>query len=173
MGWRCVSVRRRLALFVGDDLSEPERRALERHVSKCASCCEYLASLQRSQEVIQQYRVQPAASENAPSLWPGLCRQLPAREFLRCPRRSWLPPSAVAAASIAIAVVLWNRPARLEPVPDRSSLRSTLATDPSFAVSKLNSEELIDRPGNERTLPAPAYFHLEKAEPADFIPGEL
>jgi hypothetical protein len=83
-----------------------------------------------------------------------------------------LPPSAVAAASIAIGIVLWNRPARLEPVHDRSSIPSTLAADPSFAVSK-SSDEMIDRFPNERLLPAPAYFHLEKAEPADFMPGEL
>jgi hypothetical protein len=84
-----------------------------------------------------------------------------------------LPAGAVAAATIAISVVFWNRPTRLEPVHDRSSVRSTPAADRSFTVSKLDSEDLIGRSPNEGLSPVLPYFHLEWAQPVELIPGEL
>lgn len=173
MGWRCVSVRRRLALFVGDDLSEHEKRSVEFHLNECASCRDLLAALHRSREVIQKCSTEPAETDTSPSLWQSVRRQLTEREFSRGPRRSWLPAGAVAAATIAIGVVLWNRPGHLEPVQYRSSFPSTSTTDFSFTVSSLDSGTMIGHSANEGLSAPPPYFHLESAHPVEFIPDEF
>lgn len=165
MGWRCSSVRRRLALFVGDDLSGHERRAVAEHLTDCASCRDLLAALRRSREVMQICRTEHPDRDTSPALWPSVRGHLTEREFSRGPRRFWLPAGAVAAASVAIGVVLWNRPGQLEPVHNRSSFPSTSTADSSFTISKLDADEELS--------PAPPYFHLENAHPVDFIPGEL
>lgn len=173
MGLRCVTVRRRLALFVGDDLSGDERKAVEVHLTECASCRDVLAWLRRSREVIQKCRTESAETDTSPSLWPSIRCQLTERGFSRGPRRSWLPAGAVAAATIAIGVVLWNRPARLEPVHDHSSVPATATADSSFTIHEPDPDKMIGRLADEEWSPASAYFHLESARPVGFIPGEF
>jgi len=180
MGWRCVSMRRRLALFVGDDLSEHEKRSVQHHLNGCTSCRDRLASLRKSRDVIQQYQTEPSDLATLPSLWPVLRHQLTQRELSRRPRRSFLPASAVTAATVAIGVVLWNRPARLESLPGRapdSAIHAADSSDKARNASSdptLNSEKMIGRSaldqGNSHGVP---YFHLESAHPVGLIPNEF
>jgi hypothetical protein len=180
MGWRCVNVRRRLPLFAGDDLPEQEKESVELHLNKCANCRDRLASLRESRDFIQQYASVPAEPDTSPSLWPSIRNQLAHRYYARRPRRALLPVSAVAAASIAIGVVLWNRPVHLESFGDRTS-RSAIHTvdsmDHAFfgdRVSRLKPETVFGSPaweeGSRRVTP---YYQLDSSHPLGLVPGEL
>ena len=180
MGWRCVSVRRRLALFVGDDLSEHEKRSVELHLNGCASCRDRLAALRGSRDVVQQYQAVLSDLEPLPSLWPSIRRQLTLQEFSRRPRRSWLPVSAVAAATIAMGVVLWNRPAYLEPFPDRTPRSAIPTADSSghafnsVSVPRLKSGKMVSHSAlGEGDSPGTPHFHLESARPVGLFPDEF
>ena len=180
MGWRCVSVRRRLALFAGDDLSEHEKRSVEIHLNGCASCRDRLAALRGSRDVIQQYQAVPSDLDTLPSLWPRIRHQLTQQELSRRPGRSWLPVSAVAAATIAMGVVLWNRPAHLEPFPDRaprSAIPTADSSDHEFngvSIPRLQSEKMTSRSALEQgNSPGTPYFHLESARPVGLFPDEF
>jgi len=180
MGWSCVSVRRRLPLFAGDDLSEHEKKSVEHHLIRCAGCRDRLAALRESRDIIQQYQSVPAEADTLPSLWPSIRNQLPLRDFSRRPRQALLPLSAVAAATIAIGVVFLNRPVQLDSFRDRAS-RSAIPTvdslDHAFigeSVSRLKSEKMLGSPALDEWSPrATPYFHLDSAHPMGLVPGEL
>ena len=180
MGWRCVRVRRQLALLVGDDLPEREKTSVESHLTRCAGCREHRASLERSREALAGLRAESAEPSSAGSLWPALRDRLASVETSR-PRRSWFPAGAMLAASIAMAIVLLNKPAKLEPVQGESSpyINSDEIAAAGDSLFTTRSAELreTDSPArseldDEFQLPIP-YFHLESARPVGFSPREF
>ncbi len=179
MGWRCVRVRRQLALLVGDDLPEREKASVESHLSRCASCREHQASLQRCRDAFVGLRAETVDSKLADLLWPGLRGRLTSVETSRS-RRAWLPVGAMAAASIAMGVVLLNRPATLEPVQSESSQNFNSET-PEFAdllyASRAAELRATDSPSRSEVDDAPElsspYFHLESARPVGLSPREF
>lgn len=115
MGWECLRVRRQLPLWVGGDLTDRDSKRVERHVRDCPECHERSKALGRAREAL----VGCAEEVNVDgSLWPEVERQLPyAKGFTLS--RYLFPAAALAAATVALAMLLWNRSPRLEPPPVR------------------------------------------------------
>lgn len=180
MGWRCRRVRRLLALYVGDDLTEPERRAAEAHVAACPNCRAYLASLERSRDSLLQCRTQTSGDETSPSLWPALKNRLQAAPPAAPRRNSWLPVGAMTAATVAIAVVLWNRPAASLP-----SVRSVPSSGASWIPRGVRSVEAINNdargtpeftpnsPNQQFQPPVRSFYLLESGSPSANVDEEL
>jgi hypothetical protein len=167
MSWRCLRVRNRLALCVGDDLAERDRRSVERHLAGCPSCRDHLVRLRRAREAM--ICSEPVLETISP-LWPALRGRLQDVQIGRRPERPWLPIGALAAASIAIAAVLWTQPYRSDArVANLSHPRDLTASHDSLpdslpAFSQPRSPEWLV--GDRRRLPpGTSYFHLERAQP--------
>ncbi|MBI3464222.1 MAG: zf-HC2 domain-containing protein [Planctomycetes bacterium] len=175
MGWRCFIVRKQLALFVGDDLSDSQKRTVQSHLELCPSCRLHYAALQRVREVMVQCGEEN--SQFGPSLWPSLRNRLEPAEFSRPVQPAWLPLGALAAASVAIAVMLWDH--RGAPAPSLSVLRGSsdltagqaLMTNQSDYGGVSASPWPADRVG--QSIPARAQFLLEQAHPFGHAPAEF
>src|SRR5262245_7892592 len=117
MGWRCVLFQNHLALYAGDDLSESEARAVETHLQCCPACRRRVDTLAQSRRLLTDCIANPVDTEPlGSSMWPALASRLRERSVRQRPRASWLPMGAMVAASVAIGVVVWNRPANLPPL---------------------------------------------------------
>jgi hypothetical protein len=176
MGWRCVWVRRQVALYVGEDLTDEEKRSVESHLRVCIPCRDHMKSLQRSRQVMVSCRSSSSEGEEAASIWPTLKSSLRHRRPQHT-GSNWLPVGAMMAACLAIGVVVWNRPAAIEPVtlssgPFYSSrdLQPTWASHLASPVFQTRSD-LDD--WSERFLTTDAQFHLESAVPAAVSAGEF
>jgi anti-sigma factor RsiW len=183
MGWRCVWVRKQLALYAGDDLSDTEKPSVESHLRGCAECRAHLDSLQRSREAMVQSHIRLIDAETSEfdrSFWPGLKGRLVERERRLGDRRAWLPATAILAAGVAMSVVLWNRPAELQPpavVPRVAPVAwSTEDWDTADWAGRLSSpavswpEAALPR---DWLVPAGPHFHLDRALPLRVSPGDL
>ena len=175
MGWRCFIVRRQLALFVGDDLTDGQKRTVETHLEVCPSCRLQFAALQRSREAMLQCGVEH--SPIGPSLWPRLRSRLEPAELSRPVQPSLLPLGALAAASVAIAVMLWNGSGKsisATSVPHGSSSVTggqALMTNLSEYGGVSASAWPTERAG--QSIPARAQFLLEQAHPFEQSPAEF
>jgi hypothetical protein len=108
----CEWVRARLPLLVGDgegapgdgsDLSNQDRRRIERHMVECATCRQHRTALQRVLTTLTVVAARPPISPATPSLWPLLERQIKNQKSRS--RSKWFqvlhrfcPPQARAAA---------------------------------------------------------------------------
>ena len=180
MGWRCWCARRQLALLVGDDLSDPERRSVELHLSTCPACRERLASLERSHAAMLGDWGAAADSLADSSLWPSLRSCIAHTDLSRTQRRSLLPVGALVAASLAIATILWNRPAGHSSdlgltLPLNSGSIGTVGKPMDVvSVPDLWDGESLDRMDlSDESRMRRSHFHLERALPVGFPPHDF
>lgn len=165
--WGCVLHRRKLLLLVGDDLQERERQSVEAHVRDCATCRERLASLRRSLAVLRS-RAEPAGPEFV-SLWPSIRGRL-AHVETPVGGAMWSPWLALAAASVAIAVMLANRP----DTSNQSVIVDARANPPALTWAPSRTADPgvlagLDRAASDDFAPqSSAYFHLERAQPVGY-----
>ncbi len=99
---RCKWVRDRLPLLAGDDLRGLDRRKVERHLIGCPQCRHHRTSLDQALEVLHAVSAASPAHSDAPSLWPGLARQI--RESRRPAAQA--SPFSFSFASLAVS---WPR----------------------------------------------------------------
>ena len=176
MGWRCFIVRKQLALFVGDDLTDGQKRTVKTHLEVCPSCRLHLAALQRSREAMLQCVAEHSLP--GPSLWLSLRNRLEPPVHSRPVQLSWLPLGALAAASVAIAVMLWDHrggPAPALPVVVGGS--SELTARQALMTDLGDSGGMLAFPwpgeGAGQSIPARAQFLLEQAHPFGNAPAEF
>jgi anti-sigma factor RsiW len=106
----CRWARERLPLMAGGELVGNDRRKTERHLIGCADCRGRLASLNSSLGVLHAMAAEPSVSNDAPSLWPAIARQI--RETRRPEPSFWSQfefrpfSSAWVPAGIAAGVLL-------------------------------------------------------------------
>ena len=175
MGWRCFMIRKQLPLFVGDDLSDSQKRTVQSHVERCPSCRLQYAALQRSREALVQCGAEDL--EFGPPLWPSLGSRLGSDELNKPVRPSWLPLGALAAASVAIAVMLWDH--RAGPAPALSAQRGSTDLSAGRALMTNQSEysgvSVSHWPADRSGQPSPvrARFLLEQAHPFEHAPVDF
>ncbi|GEM_PF-6707563 len=180
MGWRCYWVRKQLSLDVGDDLPASDRAAIEKHLAACEVCRSYRESLERSRDAMLVTRDEFLAASSSESLWPAMQLRLPhTRDTMR---RSWMPAGAMAAASVAIAVLMVDRSGDSGGPPRAAGYESPPArfrTSTDFTGNTLDTShrhsarfDMPDDSWDER-FPARTYFHLEGAQPVDESAPEL
>jgi len=91
--------------MAGGELVGTDRRKLERHLTGCGDCRGHLASLNNSLGVPPAMAAEPSVSNDAPSLWPALARQI--RETRRPEPSFWsqfeIRPSSSAWVPVGIA----------------------------------------------------------------------
>lgn len=77
---RCRQIRRLLPLVAGDaegsDLSWDDRRLVDRHLIGCTSCRAHRDSLASAISVLQLAASVSPVSQDVPSVWPDLARQI-------------------------------------------------------------------------------------------------
>src|SRR2546425_8758570 len=99
IAWRCLGIRKQLALLAGDDLPDSEKSRVWAHLNSCPRCHEHMAALRRAREAMLCSEAGDA--QESPSLWPSLRSQLnervQRRRALEPAQRSWLPIAALAA----------------------------------------------------------------------------
>ncbi len=180
MRWRCVGMRKQLALLVGDDLPERNKRLVELHLSGCPDCQGYLASLRRARAAML---VCEEATGITRSLWPALERRLEGAAAAPSVRAAWAPYATLVAAAAVLALLVWNRPSlsrqphvgatplyaswldgddwltEYGAAPDRSSFLDFDAGRRGRAQIPIRAEPVRDS-SHER-----ARFHLEQAAP--------
>jgi hypothetical protein len=171
MRWRCIWVHHRLALFVGDDLSSSETQQVTNHLEVCAACRRKEMSLRQSHDALLLLRVTNSEPRETsmPSLWPALQNAVTSLQAKPAPERSWLPISAVLAASVAIAIVLWNRPTS-PPSAVLPSVRPYPAISRDVTAASLpgSSSEVPRFDEFDELEPGvfpDTYYHLPKARP--------
>jgi anti-sigma factor RsiW len=181
MGWRCVLYQNHLALYVGDDLSESETRAVETHLQSCPACRRRVDALGESRRLLTDCPSDPADSELGHSIWPALARRLHERNVRQRPRASWLPMGAMVAASVAIGVVVWNRPVNLPPLPGAVSGPGGASTSndwnaPDWAAGltlPTRSDRATPRSLRNDAMMDEPQFHLETAVPLRLSDGDF
>jgi hypothetical protein len=164
---------------VGEDLSEQENGAVETHLRTCLPCRIRAEALRRSRQAIIQCRsIAGEVEELLPSVWPALKAQLVDRHPDRDTGPSWLPVGAMVAACMAIAVVVWNRPAAVHafPVTFQGTLSANADLEPDWAagLSSPTFEARSEVEGwPEATTKRGTYFHLESAVPVGLSAGDF
>jgi hypothetical protein len=110
----CRHARSDLALWVGQDLTDKQRRdELRRHVARCPECRSHYKRLKDSLRVLEDADRSPTY-EAADSLWPELSNRIQRRAAQHGPAsrfNGWLPFVAVTAASALLVVAMETRPA--------------------------------------------------------------
>jgi hypothetical protein len=108
MWWKsdCRRMRPLIALCVGNDLDEEERGKVRRHAATCPTCRDEWVRLQSGQQVLQSVVGRPVETEESPSVWPGVQRQImsmPPRPAAAKWQR-WAPAVALTAACLGILI---------------------------------------------------------------------
>ncbi|MCA9047306.1 MAG: zf-HC2 domain-containing protein [Planctomycetaceae bacterium] len=104
---KCSDVRHLIHLAVGDDTFPEEELRLTEHLHECADCRAYHAETVSALHVLEQVR-DVDAEDSAPSLWPGLSKQLqvrPAAPPIPEKRRFNISVVALCASSLTLALV--------------------------------------------------------------------
>lgn len=104
----CKQARHEIALWVGQDLDDPQQgEVLRKHLAQCPDCRSYHAEMQASLQLLEQAD-RPATYLTVGSLWPELAPRLqrgpvaePAASF-----RNWIPFAAMTAACLILMLVL-------------------------------------------------------------------
>lgn len=109
----CRHARSDLALWVGHDLTDTQRRdELRRHVARCPDCRSHYKRLKDSLRVLEDADRAPTY-DSADSLWPELSSRIQRRAAQHGPVsrfNGWLPFVAVTAASALLVVMMETRP---------------------------------------------------------------
>ena len=118
----------RLSEYLDDELTEPERAALQAHLATCTDCAETLGDLRR---VVRRARVlghRPPSRE----LWPGIAQRIGA-----APRRRAFTFSLpqLLAAGIALAVLSGGSVWLLQPVTTTVAVDSVPVTSEGTPVA--------------------------------------
>jgi predicted anti-sigma-YlaC factor YlaD len=107
----CRQAKADIALWIGEDLPEPQHREeLRRHVAACPECRAHYKRMKRTIAVLE-HADRAATYDSGDSLWPELSRRI-ARRPESAPSRfnGWLPFTAMTAACLALVVVMESRP---------------------------------------------------------------
>lgn len=114
----CRQAKREIALCVGEDLTDADRRAeLRGHLTGCPDCREHLKRLKGMFQVFERAEGQQTY-DCADSIWPGLSGRLgQPRPRLPGPRfNGWVPFSVMAAACVLLMIVMEMQPSSGTPV---------------------------------------------------------
>jgi hypothetical protein len=116
----CRHARSDLALWVGHDLTDTQRRdELRRHVARCPDCRSHYKRLKDSLRILEDADRAPTY-DAADSLWPELSSRIQRRAAQHGPSsrfNGWLPFVAVTAASALLVVMMETRPASQSSYP--------------------------------------------------------
>ena len=176
IGWRCLLLRWKLPLVVGDDLSDHEKRAVESHIARCPGCRLRLDSLRATHRALSACETHDPPDVRP--LWPALRSRLRPVEAPVPPERFWLPAAALVAASLAIAAFFWNG-TNERGVAERSSPGDEIvAVQPGSHTPAGQSFEpqpriLYDTRPADLSFPSDSYFHLERARPVSYSKGDF
>ena len=100
----CRTARQSIALWVGNDLSQPSVVELEAHLESCEDCQQHAENLLSSSSVLLAYNSQ-SLERKRKSVWPNVRRQLPDRPDV-CTSNRWLSVQTVAAVAVVSAALL-------------------------------------------------------------------
>lgn len=147
---RCRQIRHLLPLVAGDaegtDLSWTDRRLVDRHLIGCPSCRAHRDSLASAISVLQLAASVSPVSQDIPSVWPDLARQI---RGTRHPHPSrWFGLGfggsvGLAASLLLLGTVIGLLGSRLAPLPT-----TKVVTSSSFTESML-----APRPAVPETVP--------------------
>lgn len=102
----CISARRRMLEYHGGELMGPARDKLERHLSRCRGCREYLQALDADLRKIREAVGEGVEPPPADALWQRIEQGLPPRPQLRRPATRPLAVGAVCVVLAAVGVLL-------------------------------------------------------------------
>ena len=180
MGWRCVWVRRQLPLYVGEDLTERDQSCVETHLRVCHPCRNHMESLRRSRQAMIDCRSIASDKEIVPSVWPALKLCLNERSSTKSTSATWLSVGALLAASIAIGVVIWNRPTHVQPLAGfemgPGSLSANVDWEPAWTAGLASPAVQIPSEFDrmpERFMRPGTRFYLEGAIPFRASTGDF
>jgi hypothetical protein len=108
----CRQAKREIALCVGEDLTDADRREkLRHHLTGCPECRTHYKRLKGMFHVLEQAEGQ-RTYDSADSLWPALVGRLgQPRSPLQGPRfNGWVPFSVMAAACVLLMIVMEMQP---------------------------------------------------------------
>jgi anti-sigma factor RsiW len=127
----------RLSEYLDGDLAEPERAALEAHLSGCADCSETLAGLRRIVMRARSLDDRPPVRD----LWPGIAKRIGTGSVRR--RITFSVPQLLA-AGIALAVLSGTGAWLLH--PDPAGIAAVQPTPPgAVSVATVRSAEVSTR----------------------------
>jgi hypothetical protein len=155
---RCKWVRDRLPLLAGDELFGAERRRVERHLIGCPQCRAHRAALANALGVLHAASGESPARADAPSLWPGLARQIrESRRPASAPAwpfgRNW--PRLALAAVLLVALGVTDL-ARRQEAGARARMAEAMRPLPAPVVRHVPPP----------SAPAPVAERVAQAEPA-------
>lgn len=150
----CRQAQREIALLVGDDIGDDDRRRnVERHVASCPACRERQAKMTAALGAMVSVEA-PGTFDAVHSLWPGLRRRLN-RPLSRGPAggnwKSWTPFAAGVATCAGL--LIFASAAFHDPSVDRPSINrdvSPLYPPLHSAIDKLSE----DANGTPKVRPA-------------------
>ncbi len=112
----CSQVKRDIALWVGQDLDDAERRVeIRRHVSDCPGCRAHFQQMKRTLHVLERADRAPTF-RSTDSLWPAVANRIAQPHPVVRPGRfnGWMPFIAMTSACLTLMLVVNDRPATHE-----------------------------------------------------------
>ena len=152
MGWSCASVRRRLPLYCGGDLTSAERQPLTLHLKTCRSCHRYHAELEEALAALREGEPSACVIPGG-SLWPEVRAVVMAGQRQAAPYRYWRIGSGwAAAACMLVALTIWlQQRGTNPPAPVVRYFRSDIISDPWLSGSRVQPVAQFTEP--ERPWP--------------------
>lgn len=178
--WDCRQARSQIALKAGGDLNNPvDETLLEEHLVECASCREYLASMEATLDLLQTCAHVSLPARRSASVWPEVAGRLPAGNGRSVYARFnvWVPTAAMTAACAAMILVTFvqlQRTAALDPFlsrhvesadADDPSRRDLFVNDVNFASRRRPSELESTRRSNQ----FPVIFRVDPSRRVDDV----
>ncbi len=102
---QCAQAKNLIALLVGDDICDPDRPGVERHLSECGSCKTYHDQLAGTQQ--QLCSLASCTETESPGIWKDLQPQIRLASDNKSTKRSnrWAVALSVAAMVMAMFVI--------------------------------------------------------------------
>ena len=136
---QCNGLKSRVALAVGNDLSDAELKLLEKQLKNCEQCRSQYEQLQKSYEALQnQFDSAPVPSLQD-SVWPQVSAKIAARRRKNRPTRfNVLLPTLTTVACCLALMLVTNKP-RLEQQPFAPATESIHPLNPNVNHNFMNA----------------------------------
>ncbi|WP_417382340.1 anti-sigma factor family protein [Gimesia sp.] len=144
---QCNGLKSRVALAVGNDLSDDELRLLEKQLKNCEQCRLQYDQLQKSYEALQnQFDSAPVPSLQD-SVWPQVSAKIAARHRKNRPTRfnALLPTLTTIACCLALMLVTNNPRSELQPFAPATESIHPVNIQGNHNFTNVNLPDLSDQ----------------------------
>ena len=143
---QCNGLKSRVALAVGNDLSDAELILLEKQLKNCDQCRSQYEELQKSYDALQEQFDNAPVPSLQDSVWPKVSAKIAARRRKNRPTQfNFLLPTLTTVACCLALMLVTNSPQSQQPVfPASPSSYGPVRSIGSYGLDRVNANHFME-----------------------------